>query len=206
MAVFSGPAKVRVPYVAGARVFRARPSDKNIMKKLLTALFIITGLAASAQAVIIVGADAGYLLDSEEEYLSARLGFEFKATEKASHQLELEVGYTEAEEAGLEADLLPVTLNYRLQAAGNGGFGYYAGVGAGFARTSIDGVSIFGPVRLRDTSFAAQGFAGVTYQVGPSTTLSLGAKYIWVDDADFAGTTVEVGDDVALQAGFSFRF
>src|SRR5688572_22345948 len=119
------------------------------MKKLLTALFIITGLAASAQAVII-GADAGYLLDSEEEYFSARLGFELKATEKASHQLELEVGYTEAEDAGLDADLLPVTLNYRLQAAGSGKFGYYAGLGAGFARTAIDGVSIFGPVRLRD--------------------------------------------------------
>jgi opacity protein-like surface antigen len=175
------------------------------MKKLLTALFIITGLAASAQAVII-GADAGYLLDSEEEYFSARVGFEFKATEKASHQLEVEVGYSEAEEAGLEADLLPVTLNYRLAAAGNGKFGYYAGLGAGFARTSIDGVSIIGPVRLRDTTFAAQGFAGVTYQVGPSTTLNLGAKYIWVDDANFAGTTVEVGDEVAVQLGFSFRF
>lgn len=175
------------------------------MKKFLTALFISTGLAASAPALII-GADAGYLLDSEEEYLSARLGFEFKATEQASHQLELEIGYTEAAEAGLEADLLPVTLNYRLELPGAGKFGYFVGAGAGFARTSIDGVSIFGPVRLRDTAFAAQGFAGVTYQVGPSTTLSLGAKYIWVDDANFAGTTVEVGDDVALQAGFSFKF
>ncbi|HEY0864201.1 MAG TPA: outer membrane beta-barrel protein [Lacunisphaera sp.] len=175
------------------------------MKKLLTALFIATGLAASAQALII-GADAGYLLDSEEEYLSARLGFEFKAQEALSHQIELEIGYSQADEAGLSADILPVTLNYRLQAAGTGGFGYYAGLGAGFARTSIDGASIFGPVRLRDTSFAAQAFAGVTYQVGPSTTLSLGAKYIWIDDANFAGSTVEVGDDVALQAGFSFKF
>lgn len=80
-----------------------------------------------------------------------------RATEQASHQLELEVGYTQAKEAGLDADLLPVTLNYRLQAAGRGKFGYYAGLGAGFARTAIDGVSIFGPVRLRNTSFAAQG-------------------------------------------------
>lgn len=176
------------------------------MKKLLTALFIITGLAASAQAVIFVGADAGYLLDSEEEYLSARLGFEFKASETASHQLELEVGYSAAKEFGLEADLLPVTLNYRLQLPGSGKFGYFVGAGAGFARTTIDGVSTGGPVRLRDTTLALQGFAGLTYQAGPSTTLNLGAKYIWIDDANFAGTTVEVGDDVALQAGFTFRF
>jgi outer membrane protein W len=175
------------------------------MKKILTALLIATGLAASAQAVII-GADAGYLFDSEEEYLSARLGFELKANGPASHQLELEVGYTDEEEGTLKADLLPVTLNYRFHTAGTGKFGYYAGIGAGFARASIDGVSIFGPVRLRDTSFAAHGFAGVTYQVGPSTTLNLGAKYIWVDDMTFVGSTVEVGDDVAIQAGFTFKF
>ena len=175
------------------------------MKKLLTALFIITGLAASAQAVII-GADAGYLLDSEEEYISARLGFEFKATEKASHQLELEAGYSAAKEFGLKADLLPVTLNYRLQVPGSGKLGYFAGAGAGFSRTTIDGVSIAGPVRLRDHTLALQAFAGLAYQAGPSTTLNLGAKYIWIDDANFAGSTVEVGDDVALQAGFSFRF
>lgn len=175
------------------------------MKKLLTALFIATGLVASARAVII-GVDAGYLLESEEEYLSARLGFEFKARENLSHQAELEIGYSGASDAGLKSDLLPVTLNYRLEAAGNGGFGYYAGLGAGFARTSIDGVSIFGPVRLHDTTFAAQAFAGVTYQPGPSTKLHLGAKYLWIDDANFAGSSVEVGDDVALQAGISFRF
>lgn len=175
------------------------------MKKILTLLFIVTGLAASARAVII-GAEAGYLLDSEEEYVALRAGFEFKAVGPASHQLELEAGYTNEKEGGLKADLLPVTLNYRLQMAGTGKWGYYVGAGAGFARATIDGVSIFGPVRLRDNSFAAQGFAGVTYQAGPSTTLTLGAKYIWVNDMNFAGSTVEIGDDVALQAGFSFRF
>lgn len=175
------------------------------MKKLLIALLLTTGVAASAHAVII-GADAGYLLDSEQEYLSLRAGFEFKAVGPASHRLELEIGHTDESESSFKAELLPVTLNYRLQAAGSGKWGYYVGAGAGFARASIDGVSISGPVRLRDNSFAAQGFAGVTYQVGPSTTLDLGAKYIWVDDMTFAGSSVEIGDDVALQAGFTFKF
>lgn len=175
------------------------------MKKFLIALFVITGLAASARAVII-GAEAGYLLDSEEEYLSLRAGFELKAAGPASHQLELEIGHTDEHESSLKARLTPVTLNYRLQVAGTGKWGYYVGAGAGFARATIDGVSITGPVRLRDNSFAAQGFAGVTYQAGPSTTLNLGAKYIWVDDMTFTGSTVEIGDDVAIQAGFSFRF
>ena len=101
---------------------------------------------------------------------------------------------------------MPVTLNYRLALSGTGKLGYVFGAGAGFARSSIDGVGIAGPVRLRDTAFAAQTFAGLTYQVGPSTTVNLGLKYIWVDDMKFAGTSVAVDDDVAVQAGVSFKF
>lgn len=175
------------------------------MKKILTTLFIISTLAASARAVII-GAEAGYLLDSHEEYLSANLGFELKASGPASHQLALEIGYTDSHDGGFKADLLPVTLNYRLQVAGPNKLGYYFGAGAGFARVGIDGVSTNGPVRLHDDAFAAQAFAGITYQVGPSTSLSVGAKYIWIDDVQFAGTTFEAGDDVALQAGVTFKF
>lgn len=176
------------------------------MKRILTAsLLLITALTASAQTVI-TGAEAGYLIDSEEEYLSGRLGFEFKANDSFSHQLELEVGYSKQEEFGIEADLLPVTANYRLVASGPRRLGWYVGAGAGFARTRLDGVSTGGPVKLRDESFAAQAFAGFSYTAGPSTTLTLGAKYIWVDDVTLASTSYEVGDDIALSAGVTFRF
>lgn len=176
------------------------------MKKFLTTLLVLSGLAASAQAAVLVGVDAGYLIDSEEEFVSARVGFELSRANAFSHQLELQVGYTEDEEFGAQADILPVTVNYRLAATTTGPWGYSLGAGAGFARSRIDGVSINGPVKLRDESFAAQAFAGVTYAAGSSVTLSLGAKYIWIDDVNFAGTDVEVGDDVALTAGISFQF
>jgi opacity protein-like surface antigen len=106
----------------------------------------------------------------------------------------------------VHADLLPVTLNYRLQGGLQGAFGYYAGAGAGFARTRLDGASINGPVRLSDNSFAAQAFAGVTYQASPTITLNLGAKYIWIDEVKFGGTRFEVDDDVAFSAGISLKF
>jgi outer membrane protein W len=175
------------------------------MKKLLISLFLASGLAASAQTLV-TGLDVGYLLDSEEAYTTGRLGWQFKANETYTHQLELEVGYTETTEAGGSADLLPVTVNYRLQGTTSGAFGYYFGVGAGFARLGVDGVSTGGSVRLRDTSFAAQGFAGITYQASPAVTLSLGAKYLWIDDVTLASTSFEVGDDIALSAGISIRF
>jgi hypothetical protein len=176
-------------------------------KHLLASLLLLSGLAASAQTTVSFGADAGYLIDSEEEFLTARLGFEYRGTETASHQLELEIGYTEAEPTiTSEAELIPLTANYRFVSRGPNRLGWHAGAGLGVAWTRIDGVSIFGPVRLRDHSFAVQAFAGINYQVGPSTALTLGAKYIWVDEVKLAGTSIEVGDDVALSAGVTFRF
>lgn len=175
------------------------------MKKLLLLLPLLAAAAAPAQTFV-TGADVGYLLDSEEAYYTGRLGLQLKANESYAHFLEAEVGYTKSTEAGGDASLLPVTLNYRLQGATTGAFSYYVGAGAGFARVRADGVSINGPVRLHDTSFAAQGFAGITYQATPSVALNVGAKYIWIDDAKLAGTPVKVGDDVALSAGLTFKF
>ena len=176
------------------------------MKKLLTTLVLISGLAASAQAAVIVAADAGYLLDSEEEFFSARVGFEISHANAFSHQLELEVGYTDAKDGGIKSDLVPLMVNYRLAANANGPWGYTLGAGAGFTRARIDGASIFGPVKLRDEAFSAQAFAGVTYAATDKVSLSLGAKYLWIDDVTFASQSFEVGDDVALTAGISVKF
>lgn len=175
------------------------------MKKLLIPLLILTGLTASARTFV-ARADLGYLLDSEEAYSTASVGWQLKAGDTSAQFLEAEIGYTKATQAGGSANLVPLTLNYRLEAATRGNFGYYVGAGAGSARTRVQGVGIGGPVRLSDTSFAAQGFAGVTYRLSPAATLSLGAKYLWIDDVRLAGTNFKVGDDVALSAGLSFRF
>ncbi|MBA4137719.1 MAG: hypothetical protein C0518_10420 [Opitutus sp.] len=176
------------------------------MKKFLTTLLVLSGLAASAQAAVIVGLDAGYLVDSEEEFISARVGFEVANTSAFSHQLELEIGYTDTKEFGLKGEIIPLLANYRFVAPSSGAWGYHAGVGAGMARSSIKGSFGGFGVDFNDESFAAQAFAGVTYQAGSNVTLSLGAKYLWIDDVNFAGASVEVGDDVALSAGISFKF
>jgi opacity protein-like surface antigen len=176
------------------------------MKKLLIAsLFLLSsGLTASAQ--VLVGAEAGYLLDSEEEFLAGRIGYEVRASDFRSHQVELEIGYTDSGEAGTKADLLPVMANYRLVTTTSNRFGWHVGAGAGFTRARVQGVSTVGPVTLKDNSFSAQAFAGVHWQPGPSTQLTLGARYLWIDDVTFAGTKFKVGDDVAISAGVSFRF
>ena len=177
------------------------------MKKFITTLFILCGLAASAQAAVIVGVEAGYLVDSEEEYITGRLGFEVAQANSFSHQLELEIGYTDTEDALLKGEIVPVMANYRFVApVSANGWSYHLGAGLGLAWSSIDGVSVNGPVRLRDESFAVQGFAGVSYHVNPSVAITAGARYLWIDDVTFAGQTFDVGDDVALSLGVTFKF
>jgi opacity protein-like surface antigen len=176
------------------------------MKKILFTLLLAASVAASSRGAVIVGTDVGYLFDSEEAYYAGRLGFEFHGDSAASHQLEVEVGYTESRVAGGEASLLPVTLNYRFVTGTTGAWGYYAGLGAGFARTHVNGVSTGGGVRLRDESFAAQAFAGVEYRLTPVVALTAGLRYIWVEDVTLASTRVEVGDDVAASVGLRFKF
>lgn len=191
---------------ARARFCRGATNTKPTrMKKLLLPLFLATALAASAQNLI-TGLDVGYLIDADETYTTGRFGWEFKANETFSHQLGAELGYARATEAGGKASIMPFTANYRLESSISGNLGYYFGVGAGFARVRADGVSTGGPVTLRDTSFAAQGFTGLTWQASPSVALNLGAKYIWIDDVRLAGTSVEIGDDIALSAGLSIKF
>lgn len=173
------------------------------MKKTLIALIVSLGLAASAQAIV-TGFEAGYLLDSEEEYVALRAGYELRASQIRSHQLELELGYTDASESGVKGRIMPLTVNYRLEQAGQGKWGFFGGAGAGLARTRVK-VSGFGFDRAKN-SLAVQAFAGVSWQAGPSTKLTLGAKYIWIDDVDFGFGDIKVGDDVAISAGITFRF
>ena len=189
---------------------RRANGDKNqtylIMKKFVSFALIAASLAVSARALV-VGADAGYLLDSEEEYISGRLGHAFASNDSLVHHVEAEIGYSNQKETGAKGSLLPVTVNYRAQSIAANKLGFYYGVGAGFARTKIS-IAGSGLPSLSDsgTSFAAQAFVGLSYQVSANGAFHLGVKYIWIDEVDLLGSSYEIGDDVALSAGFSVKF
>lgn len=171
------------------------------MKKFVSLALIAASLAVSARALV-VGADAGYLIDAEEEYISGRIGHAFSSNESLVHHVEFELGYTSQREAGAKGSLLPITVNYRAQSIAANKLGFYYGIGAGVARTKVSG---FG---LSDsgTSFAAQGFVGLSYQVTDTSAFHVGVKYIWIDEVRLLGSSYEIGDDLALSAGFSVKF
>jgi opacity protein-like surface antigen len=167
------------------------------MKKFLAILATFTA-AFAAQAQIYTGAGIGYLIDAEEEYFTARLGFQVAERGSLAHGLEVEVGFLTESEGGAKLDLVPVMANYRGSVTINDKLGIYFGGGAGasFFRVSTRWGSV------RDEAFSVQGFGGVEFRPTPNVSLLGGLRYLWIDDV----WGVEVGDDVAIEVGIKFRF
>jgi opacity protein-like surface antigen len=173
------------------------------MKKLLTVILLSAATSAFAASPY-VGASAGYLIDSEDELFSVRIGAAVAQSAGLSHNIEGEVAFSSLSESGINLDLLPVMANYRL--TGPVGtqtkLGFYAGAGLGATRVKLSGWG------YDDNSwaFAAQAFGGIAYNVSPKAALTVGARYLWIDDVTLGGISAEVGDDVALEVGIRFQF
>ena len=173
------------------------------MKKILSIALIAIAAALPARAVII-GLDAGYLVDSQEEYVTGRIGLEFMKSDARSHIGELEVGYTNDQNSGVSVKILPATLNYRMESSTQQSpWGYFLGAGAGWAKIETSGV-----FTREDSTFAAQAFGGAVYRFSESGSINLGLKYIWINDVNlgFGLGRVEVGDDVVVSVGVGFKF
>lgn len=171
------------------------------MKKIVAIALLAASSAIPAHAVI-VGASVGYLTDAQDTYIAARVGGVFNSSNSINSIGEFEIGYTSDSEGGAKASILPLTLNYRAEFRSGQMLDYYLGAGAGMARTRVSG---FG-VSDSDSSFVAQAFAGASFRMTDNTSFDVGLRYIWLDDVKLAGQSIELGDDLAIEAGMHFRF
>jgi opacity protein-like surface antigen len=198
---------------------------KNI---LLGGLLACIASQASAFSPYI-STSVGYLVDSKKEYITARVGAEFKKADKISNNVEFEIGrYSESHDFGA-LRFVPLTLNYRGIIPVSKKLSVYVGTGAGasivdleatvytYYYTAITGSYIdfpvysnsytsIGKISERSTAFTAQSFGGVEYRATRSFSINAGARYLWVGDAKFRGQTFRVGDDVSLEGGVSYKF
>lgn len=172
------------------------------MKNYLTLTLLSLALAVSAKAAIVTGASAGYLTDSKTGYYAARLGYQFKSASPTAQIVELEVGYTTDSDFGIKLDLVPVMLNYRAEIPTAEKFGVY--VGAGLGEANVDVKTWW--TSANDWAFAYQAFAGATYKLNDSTKLTLGGRYLKIENVRMFGSSIEVGDDAAIEAGISVKF
>lgn len=148
------------------------------------------------------GASVGYLTQAEEAYYTLHFGMQVAQTGPVSHSVFLEGGYSKIDETFSDTDVVPVTLNYKLDYHFTEKLSVYGGVGAGVAFLDVD--SPFGSDN--STQFAAQAFTGIGYDFTPAFQVYGGGRYIWIDDAKVNGAKVKVGDDWGVELGARFRF
>jgi len=183
------------------------------VKKHFASLLALVGLSLgtahlhAASASPYVGVGVGYLLDSEEAMIAIRAGMELPSRslsdlpDRFSHNLEFELGYIDLGDSGTDFDVTAFFFNYRGEMTGLGWVPYF-GAGLGFANADVK----VGFISDDDTVFAAQAFGGMKYNFTPAASLTLGARYLWIDEVKVFGFTSSSTDDVALEASFSFRF
>lgn len=109
-------------------------------------------------------------------------------------------------DTGYDLDILPITLNVKLERQLTGNLNAYFGGGLGMALVdlSVDA----GPLDFSDDDwvFTGQVFAGLNYNFNPNFEVYGGARWMYFDDADLGGATLELDDDFLLELGARFNF
>lgn len=171
------------------------------MKKLISLILISAASSAFASAPY-AGTTVGYLVDGEQAFFSARVGSEVAKSGGLIHSVEGEVGIGSTTDSGLRLNFVPVMANYRLTGAtGQPGLSYYAGAGAGMSRQKLTGW-----VEDDAWAFAAQAFGGVELALTPTTSATIGARYLWLNNYTIANVRMASDDDVVVELGFRVRF
>ena len=178
------------------------------MKTLHFAIPFVLTLSTGIAAAPYVGVSGGYLIDTEEEYIAARVGFDVAKTPQLTHSLELEVGYSSDRFLGSKMTITPVTVNYRATAPLSKGVDLFTMVGVGGSAISVDipRSGVWGNASDDDFTFTAQAAVGASFPLTDQFAITVAGRYIWISDTDLFGLDVEVGDDVAIEAGVTFKF
>lgn len=156
-----------------------------------------------------LGATAGYLPGFEEPYVSLvggmDLGLQMWGWDSS---IFLEIGRIEDGNeseipfgvSGLDCDLqiVPVTLNMMLEKGIATKTSVYLGAGAGAVFTEC----IRTTGRDQDVTFVGQVFGGVNYQVGDRSELSVGLRWIYLQDTE----NYDLRDDLIVETGYRWRF
>jgi len=189
-----------------------------------------------------IGGSAGYLTDLDEAMYGLQVGMEYQTPgSTASHAIYLEVGYTQDDAsyrdvpgipgavsryASLDLDIIPITLNYKYQAAITDRLNWYAGLGLGIAildssykwswTQAVLPPNNTGSGRGDDSEVVFYGnvFAGLSYDVSDSFEIFAGLRYIFMDNQDVkvrvAGESLRyeagIDGDVLIELGARYRF
>ncbi|MDE0827455.1 MAG: hypothetical protein OSA48_11710 [Akkermansiaceae bacterium] len=161
------------------------------------------------------GATAGYLLENDEEMYTAHIGVDLSNQLRGWDQaIYLEVGYidicysvidsSQSIYGCLDMEIIPVTLNYKLEKQVSQSLNAYCGLGAGMAFIDVEASGLGS---ADDTVFYAQLFGGVLYNVNSSWELYAGARVIYFEDDDLESIGVDIENtDCLVEIGARHNF
>jgi hypothetical protein len=175
---------------------RTSISMKSYNKLVLT-LIALFGAALSLQATY-VGTSVGYMIDAEEEIISARVGWTVKETGDITHNLELEVAYSSTSEYGISLDITPVMLNYIIKSTQESGLTLYAGAGIGYTFWDLSYMNM--PL---GEELTLQGLVGLEYGISETTSFRAGYRYVHLDDIEDSDISL---NDSVIELGLVFSF
>lgn len=189
------------------------------------------------------GGSVGYLSQLDQSMYTLGIGVEYKpVAARTSHAIYLEVGFTEddasyayvppppitggrTESASIDLNIIPITLNYKYEAAITDRLGYYLGLGLGIAilDSSYDwswsqavappNGQGGGSDKRTEARFYGDVVAGLSYAVSDSLRFFAGARYIFMDNVDrhidvtnAAAYHAGINNDVLFEIGACYRF
>jgi opacity protein-like surface antigen len=112
---------------------------------------------------------------------------------------------------GYDLDIMPLTLNVKLERPLTGNLNAYFGGGLGMSRVDL-GIDAgrYGNFSDDDWVFTGQVFAGLNYNINQNFEIFGGARWIYFEDADLsdsgASGTLELDDDFFFELGARFNF
>lgn len=110
-----------------------------------------------------------------------------------------------------DLDILPITLNVKVDRQLTGNLYAYFGGGLGMSEVSLDlDLGPFGKASDSDWVFAAQIFTGLGYSFTPNFELYGGVRWIYLDDADLSdkgeSVTLDLDNQWLFELGARFKF
>lgn len=104
--------------------------------------------------------------------------------------------------ADVDLEIIPVTINFKLERPLFGPVSAYLAAGAGYAFTeaSVDGDSD------RDGGFYAHGSFGLLYNINEQFEVYGGGRWMYLDNLDFGADGFELDNALAWEVGFRYNF
>jgi opacity protein-like surface antigen len=180
-----------------------------------------------------LGGSVGYLTQAEEPMYNLHVGVTNSCWNLFGFNASLfgEVGYTEEDDSSnhllfipnrrrggtfvtlsdkVDMNIVPVTLNFKLERALVGNLNAYFGAGLGVSWVDMDrdvsnGFSTVSSSES-DWVFTSQVFAGLGYNVTQNCEIYGGARWLYLSNSKVGNQTVSLGSDCLLELGARYKF